>query len=85
MFRRALRHQTSKALTVINQFLETPFDLGGKKASQLLSKKTSRSPSPAADNEIACNDEAPKRKRKKEKKKEKEYYKSAQFIEDSDE
>jgi replication fork protection complex subunit Tof1/Swi1 len=73
---------------VIDQFLETPFDLGDKKVSQLLSKKARRrrrrrSPSPASDSEIVSDDEAPKKKEKK--KKEKEQYKSAQFIEDSDE
>jgi replication fork protection complex subunit Tof1/Swi1 len=75
---------------VIDQFLETPFDLGGKKASQLLSKKARRrrrrrSPSPASDDEIVFDNEAPKGKKKEKKKKEKEQYKSAQFIEDSDE
>lgn len=75
---------------MIDQFLETPFDLGGKKASQLLSKKARRrrrrrrSPSPASDSEDHLNDDPPKRKKEK-KNKEKEQYKSAQFIEDSDE
>ncbi|KAF8237621.1 timeless-domain-containing protein [Tricholoma matsutake] len=77
-------------LTVIDQFLETPFDLGGKRASQLLSKKTRRrrrrrSPSLASDSQIVFDDEAPRRKMKEKKMKEKEQYKSAQFIEDSDE
>jgi len=80
-------------LTVIEQFLETPFDLQGKKASQLLSKKTRRrrrirSPSPDADPDDDNDDEdadPKKRKKKEKKKKEKQLYKSAQFIEDSDE
>ena len=74
---------------VIKQFLETPIDLDGKKASQLLSKKRRRrrrrSPSPLPDdNDVSSGDE-PRRKKKEKKKKEKEQYKSAQFIEDSDE
>lgn len=74
---------------MINQFLETPLDLGGKKAKELLSKKTRRrrrarrSPS-NSDSDV--EEDQPKQKKKKEKKqKEKEIYKSAQFIEDSDE
>ncbi|TFK32404.1 timeless protein-domain-containing protein [Crucibulum laeve] len=74
-------------LTVITQFLENPLDLDGKKASELLSKKRRRrrrrAPSLSDDEGIISGDEP---KRKKEKKlKEKELYKSAQFIEDSDE
>ncbi|KAF8064919.1 timeless protein-domain-containing protein [Lyophyllum atratum] len=80
-------------LTVIEQFLETPIDLEGKKASELLGKKRRRrrrrrSPSPASgdDDVDALDDDEPRRKKRKEKKtKEKEQYKSAQFIEDSDE
>ena len=49
-------------------------------------RRRGRSPSPTSDNEIVLDDEAPRRKKKKEKKKkETEQYKSAQFIEDSDE
>ncbi|KAF5372553.1 hypothetical protein D9758_005156 [Tetrapyrgos nigripes] len=75
---------------VIQQFLETPFDLEGKKASQLMSKKSRRRRrvrAPASDDEDANDDDEdePVRRKKKEKKqKEKEVYKSAQFIEDSD-
>lgn len=55
-----------------------------------MSKKSRRrrrrqSPSPASDSEIEINDEAPRRKKKEKKIKEKHQYKSAQFIEDSDE
>ena len=74
-------------LNVINQFLENPLDLEGKKASQLLSKKRRRrrrrrSPSPDPDASEPEGEEP--RKRKEKKKKEKQQYKSAQFIEDSD-
>ena len=71
---------------VIKQFLEVPIDLDGKDASELLSKKRRRrrrrSPSPASDDDAG---DEPRRKKKEKKKKEKEQYKSAQFIEDSDE
>ncbi|KAF8961410.1 timeless protein-domain-containing protein [Flammula alnicola] len=81
--------ELQRTLNVINQFLETPFDLDGKKASELLSKKRRRrrrrSPSPDSDDGALLSGDAPrKRKRKEKKKKEKEQYKSAQFIEDSD-
>ncbi|KAG6810302.1 hypothetical protein H0H92_012503 [Tricholoma furcatifolium] len=85
-------------LTVINQFLVTPFDLEGKNASELLAKKRrrrrrARRPSPSmghgdsdADGDDDNDEDEPgRRKRKEKKKKEKELYKSAQFIEDSDE
>jgi replication fork protection complex subunit Tof1/Swi1 len=76
-------------LNVINQFLETPLDLGGKKAKELLSKKTRRRRrarrSPTPSDSDADNDDEPVRKKREKKKKEKETYKSAQFIEDSDE
>ena len=74
---------------VIKQFLEAPIDLDGKKASQLLGKKRGRrrhrSPSPVSDNDDGDDGDGPRRKKKEKKKKEKEQYKSAQFIEDSDE
>lgn len=73
-------------ITVITQFLETPFNLEGKKASQLISKKTRRRrrvKAPESDADEGDEDET--RQRKKEKKKKEEVqYKSAQFIEDSD-
>ncbi|KAF8153299.1 timeless protein-domain-containing protein [Crassisporium funariophilum] len=82
--------ELKRTLNVINQFLQTPFSLDGKKASQLLNKKRRRrrrrSPSPASDDDAALSGDEPRRKKRKEKqKKEKEQYKSAQFIEDSDE
>jgi replication fork protection complex subunit Tof1/Swi1 len=74
-------------LNVINQFLETPLDLGGKKARELLSKKARRRRrarrSPSTSDSDADEDE-PVQKKQEKKKKEKETYKSAQFIEDSD-
>ncbi|KAG6889904.1 hypothetical protein C0992_003697 [Termitomyces sp. T32_za158] len=76
-------------LTVIDQFLESPIDLQGKKASDLLGKKRRRrrrrSPSPQSDSDDVLDDDGPRRKKKEKKKKEKQQYKSAQFIEDSDE
>ena len=72
----------------IKRFLQTPIDLDGKKASELLSKKRRRrrrrSPSPVSDNDAVVSDDE-RRRKKRERKKEKEVYKSAQFIEDSDE
>jgi len=79
-----------RTLNVVNQFLESPFKLDGKKASDLLSKKRRRrrrrSPSPDPDDDAVLSGDQPRRKKNKEKKKkEKEIYKSAQFIQDSDE
>ena len=75
---------------MIKQFLETPFDLEGKKASQLLSKKRRRrrrvrSPSPSSNDDVVVIDEDEPKRKKERKKKEAMQYKSAQFIEDSDE
>ncbi|KAF9001196.1 timeless protein-domain-containing protein [Cyathus striatus] len=68
---------------VISQFLEKPIDLEGKKATDLLSKNRRRarrrSPSPNSDPDI------PEKRARQKKDKEKQQYKSAQFIEDSDE
>ncbi|KAI6145317.1 hypothetical protein BKA82DRAFT_4172415, partial [Pisolithus tinctorius] len=71
---------------VVDQFLRNPIDLEGKKASELITKKTRRrqrrrSPTPITDAELP--DDEPKR-RKAKKKREEKSYKSAQFIEDSD-
>ena len=71
---------------VIDQFLHHPIDLEGKKASELITKKARRrrrrrSQSPDEVGELP--DDEPKRKKEKKKKEEKKY-KSAQFIEDSD-
>lgn len=75
-------------LNVINEFLETPFDLGGKKATSFLSKKRlrhRRAPSPESQEDAEVEDDERGKRRKEKKKREKEHYKSAQFIEDSDE
>ncbi|KAF8177653.1 timeless protein-domain-containing protein [Pholiota molesta] len=82
--------ELQRTLNVINQFLETPFDLDGKGASALLNKKRRRrrrrSPSPDSDEDAPLSGDEPRRKKRKEKAtKEKAQYKSAQFIEDSDE
>lgn len=74
------------SLNLVNQFLETPLDLEGKKPTQLLSKKTRRrarrrEPSSGPESEVDDEDQP---KRKARKKKEEVQYKSAQFIEDSD-
>ncbi|KAL4067395.1 timeless protein-domain-containing protein [Scleroderma yunnanense] len=70
---------------VIDQFLQHPIDLDGKKASELITKKTRRRRrSLSPDTAVELPDDEPKRKREKKKKEEK-IYKSAQFIEDSDE
>ncbi|OCB87291.1 timeless-domain-containing protein [Sanghuangporus baumii] len=76
------------SLNVINQFIETPLDLGGKKATQMLSKKIRRrrrrrrASSSGSEHSVSDSDEP--RKRRAKKKKEERKYKSAQFIEDSD-
>ncbi|KAF4603011.1 Topoisomerase 1-associated factor 1 [Pleurotus pulmonarius] len=73
--------ELQRTLKVIDQFLETPFDLEGGKASQLLSKKRRRRRARRTDDV----DEEGNPKRKERKKKEKENFKSAEFIVDSDE
>jgi replication fork protection complex subunit Tof1/Swi1 len=75
------------SFNVIDQFLQHPIDLDGKKASQLLSKKPRRRRrrrSPSNSDVELVDDDEPKRKRREKKKKEETQYKSAQFIEDSD-
>ena len=81
-----LPDELRRSLNVINQFLETPLDLGGKKAKDLLSKKTRRRRARRSPSNSDSDVEKDQSKQKKEKRlKEKEIYKSAQFIEDSDE
>lgn len=80
-----LPSELQQSLNVITQFLETPLDLDGKKASSLLSKQRRkrrrlRASSPESDAE---DSDAPRRKKEK-KKKEAKQYKSAAFIDDSD-
>lgn len=77
----------SESLSIINQFLENPIDLSGKKATQMLSKKVRRRKRrvPSEDPQsLSDEDASEKRSRNARKKKEQIQYKSAQFIEDSD-
>ena len=88
-----------RALAVIEQFEKAPLDLGGKRAAQLLRKKRrsrrrqrprrtsadSDSDSDADSSEEEDDDNEDEPKRKKARAREREAYKSAQFIEDSDE
>ncbi|KAJ3842021.1 timeless protein-domain-containing protein [Lentinula raphanica] len=74
-------------ITVIVQYLETPFNLEGKKATQFLTKQARRRRRRvvSTDSDADENEEEPQKRKKKEKKKKEEVlYKSAQFIEDSD-
>ena len=78
-----------RSLTVIEQFEKSPLDLNGKRASQLLHKKRRRRrrrrQASSSDSEGAgsSDEDAPRKKTRKAR--ERETYKSAQFIEDSDE
>ena len=75
------------SLNIINQYLEKPIELDGKKASEMLKKKVKRRRRREVDEQSSASDgEQPEKvKKKREKKqKEKQVYKSAQFIEDSD-
>jgi len=75
-------------LDVVDQFLKNPIDLEGKKASEMLSGKTRRRRrrrSPSLGSDVELPDDEPRRRKKDKKKKEEQKYKSAQFIEDSDE
>jgi len=74
-------------LSVVDLYLKNPIDLEGKKASEMLSKRTRRrrrrrSPSLGSDVELPDDERRPYKKEKK--KKEEKTYKSAQFIEDSE-
>ncbi|KAI0752629.1 timeless-domain-containing protein [Daedaleopsis nitida] len=74
-------------LNIINQYLETPIDLQGKKPAELMKKKNrrrtrrKREPTPDSDAE---NGGEPQRKKKEKRQKEKQQYKSAEYIDDSD-
>ena len=73
-------------LNVINQYLESPLDLEGKTAGQLLrtkARRRARRRARSSDGESDASDEEQPRRRAR-KKKEEVQYKSAQFIEDSD-
>jgi replication fork protection complex subunit Tof1/Swi1 len=72
-------------LGVIRQYLSSPIDLDGKKASTFLRAKTKRrrrSPSPGTDTEDSESSNG--RFKREKRKKEKEVYKSAAIIMDSD-
>ncbi|KAH8980680.1 timeless-domain-containing protein [Lactarius akahatsu] len=86
-----------RALAVIEQFEKTPLDLGGKRASQLLRKKRrnrrrqrQRPRHTSADSDGSNSsggeeEDAQPSKARTAREREREAYKSAQFIEDSDE
>ena len=80
-----------RSLTVIEQFENTPLDLDGKRAAQLLHKKRKtrrrqRRTREAKDDDEDDDDADEGRKHKVARKaRERENYTSAQFIEDSDE
>lgn len=65
-------------LNVINQFLESPIDLQGKKPSELLKKK------PRKRRPRRVDEDGEPLAKKERKKKEEQKYKSATMIEDSD-
>jgi len=65
---------------VINQFLESPIDLQGKKASELLKKKPRKRRTRRAE----LDENGEPLAKKERKKKEEQKYKSATMIEDSD-
>lgn len=67
-------------LNVIDQFLESPIDLEGKKASELLKKK----PRKRRTKRVELDENGDPVAKKERKKKEEQKYKSATMIEDSD-
>lgn len=79
-----------RILNVINQYLETPYDVEGKKAEALLNKQSRRRKRPpvpvAADSDASedGDDEGSEKKPKKSKPPQKPA-KSAEFIQDSEE
>ena len=77
-----------RSLNIINQYLETPIDLEGKKPAELFKKKrrrrTTRRKQAESDAEEDEHAEFRQTKRKEKRKKEKQQYKSAEFIVDSD-
>jgi hypothetical protein len=76
-----------QSLTVIEQFEQTPFDTQGKRASELLNKKRRRRRRKRLVNASSGSDsdEEAEPRRKARKAREQQNYKSAQFIEDSEE
>ena len=67
-------------LNVINQFLESPIDLQGKNASELLKKK----PRKRKPRRVEVDEDGEPLAKKERKKNEAQQYKSATMIEDSD-
>jgi len=67
-------------LNVINQFLESPIDLQGKKPSELLKKK----PRKRRPRHVELDENGEPLAKKERKRKEEQKYKSATMIEDSD-
>ncbi len=78
-----------RSLTVIEQFEKSPLDLDGKRASELLHKKRRRRRqrrrrrNPSNSDSESSDPDAPRKAARKVR--ERETYKSAQFIEDSEE
>jgi replication fork protection complex subunit Tof1/Swi1 len=78
-------------LTVIEQFEKSPLDLNGKRASQLLQKRRRRrrrrrrQPSSSDSDPEGGNSDSDAPRKAARKARERETYKSAQFIEDSEE
>ncbi|TBU40199.1 timeless-domain-containing protein [Dichomitus squalens] len=84
-----LPKELQRCLNTINQYLETPIDLQGKKPAELLKKKRRRrtrrkQPESDAEDDADGIAELRNNKRKEKRKKEKQQYKSAEFIVDSD-
>lgn len=78
--------QLQRNLNIINQYLETPIDLEGKKPAELMKRKSrrrTRRKREATPDPDASDDELQRKKREK-RRKEKQVYKSADFIVDSD-
>ncbi|KAG1737798.1 timeless protein-domain-containing protein [Suillus lakei] len=70
------------SFNIVDQFLQHPIDLDGKKASQLLSKKPRRRRrrrSPSNSDVELVDDDEPKRKRREKKKKEETQYNDAEY------
>ena len=81
--------ELERIIGMIKRFLETPFEFGDKSASAFLTKKRRRrrrrSLTPDGSGGDSADDAPRRTKRKEKRQKEQQIYKSAQFIEDSDE
>ncbi|EIN14680.1 timeless-domain-containing protein [Punctularia strigosozonata HHB-11173 SS5] len=73
-----------RSLSVICQFLENPIDLEGKKAADMLTRKTRRRRRARSTSSDQNEDDTQRATRREKKHKEEVKYKSAAFIEDSD-